>query len=162
MTRCKVGSDERVFRRRVATSGMIALARVKAVVYSVGEVCPNMEILGCCHPYLDILLGTFPYLGSASGVFNIQVLRSCASSILTPFSFMSFLITSDHLSFSLSIFRYPSTFMFHVLITPFPSVFLSTWPSHFEAVLRFTVPRIAKRRHPSKHNIGFSTGALTN
>ena len=47
-----------------------------------------------------------------SQVFNLHVLRSCSPSIFTPFSFMSFLITSLHLSFGLPIFRCPSTSTF--------------------------------------------------
>ena len=43
----------------------------------------------------------FPYLGAEHQVFNLHVLRSCATSIFTPFSFMFFLITSLHLSFDL-------------------------------------------------------------
>ena len=46
-----------------------------------------------------LLLRSFPYLGSAHRVFDLHVLRSCASSICTCFSFMAFLITSLHLSF---------------------------------------------------------------
>ena len=57
----------------------------------------------------------FPYLWSAHQVFNLHVLRSCASSIFTPFSFMSFLVTSLHLSFGLPIFRCPPTYMFSLL-----------------------------------------------
>ena len=44
-----------------------------------------------------LLLRHFPHLGSDHQIFNLHVLRSCASSICTPFSFMSFLITSLHL-----------------------------------------------------------------
>ena len=57
--------------------------------------------------------------------FNLHVLWSCTSSIFTCFSFMSFLITSLHLSFG--IFVSVSTH-FHLLITTTSSVFLSTWP----------------------------------
>ena len=61
------------------------------------------------HVYLTLLLlRPFPYLGSAHRVFNLEVLRSCASSFCTRFSsFMSLLVTSLHLSFSLTIFRRP-------------------------------------------------------
>ena len=41
----------------------------------------------------SMLLWPFPYLGSAHHVFNIHVLRSCAPSVFTCFSFMSVLIT---------------------------------------------------------------------
>ena len=68
----------------------------------------------------------FRILGSEQEVFNLHVLLSCASSIFSPFSFMSFLITSPHLRFGLHIFRCPSTSIFHVLDST-SSVFLSTW-----------------------------------
>ena len=48
-----------------------------------------------------LLLRSFPYLGSAHRVFNLHVLRYCASCIFTCFSFMSFLITSLHLSLNI-------------------------------------------------------------
>ena len=48
-------------------------------------------------------------------VFNLHVLRSCASSLCTPFSFMSFLVTAYHLSFGLPIFRCPPASMFSLL-----------------------------------------------
>ena len=64
-----------------------------------------------------LFLQPFPYLGSAHRVFNLHVLWNCASSSFTPFSFMSFLITSLHPSFGLPIFRFPPTSIFHVLIT---------------------------------------------
>ena len=66
------------------------------------------------HSLSSFLLRPVPYLGSAHQVFNLHILRSCASSIVTPFSFMSFLITSLHLSFGLHIFRCPPTSIFHV------------------------------------------------
>ena len=66
-------------------------------------------------PLWDLLPRPFPYLGSAHQVFNIHVLRSCASSIFTSLSFMSFLITSLHLSFGLPIFRCPPISIFHVI-----------------------------------------------
>ena len=71
-----------------------------------------------------ILLRPFPYLGSAHLVFNLHVLRSCACSIFTCFSFMSFLITSFRSSY-LSVSTH-----FHVLITTSSSVSVSTWPNH--------------------------------
>ena len=58
-------------------------------------------------PYL--LLQPFPYLGSVHRVFNLHVLLSGASSIFTCFAFLSFLISSLHLSFSLPIVRCPPT-----------------------------------------------------
>ena len=64
-----------------------------------------------CH----FLLRPFLYLGSTHRVFNLHVLRSCVSSIFTPFSFMSFLVTSLHLSFGLPIFRCSPTSMFSLL-----------------------------------------------
>ena len=65
--------------------------------------------------YVLPLLQHFPYLGSPHLVFNIHVLRFCASSVFTCFSFMSFLRTSLHLSFGLLIFHCPPTSIFHVL-----------------------------------------------
>ena len=59
----------------------------------------------------------FPYLGSAPQVFNLHVLRSCASSIFTCFSFMSFLITSLHLCFAFPIFLCPPTSISNIIIT---------------------------------------------
>ena len=79
---------------------------------------------------IRLLLRSFPYLGSWHQVFNLLVLRSCASSIFTCFSFMSFLITSLHLGFGLPIFRCPPTSIFDVLITKSSSGFLATWPNH--------------------------------
>ena len=55
------------------------------------------------------------HLGSAHQVCNLYVLRSCASSIFTCFSFMSFRITSLHLSFGLPLFRCPPTSIFSLL-----------------------------------------------
>ena len=77
-----------------------------------------------------VFFGPFPYLGSAYRVFNLHVRRSGASSIFTCFSFVPFLITSLHLSFSLPTYRYPPTSIFHILITTPSSVRLSTWPNH--------------------------------
>ena len=62
-----------------------------------------------------LLLQAFPYLGSSHRVFNLHVLRSYASSIFTPSTFVSFLITSLHLSFCLHIFRCEPTSIIHVL-----------------------------------------------
>ena len=74
-------------------------------------------------------LRPFPYLGSAHRVFNLHVLWSCGSSIFTWFSFMSFLITSLHLSsFGLPILRCPPTSMFSFLQSS--SAFLSTRRNH--------------------------------
>ena len=67
-----------------------------------------------------------PYLGSAHRVFNLRVLRSCASSLCTPRVFL-FNLSPPQFSFSsLSV----ST-DFYVIITTSSSVFLSTWPNHF-------------------------------
>ena len=74
--------------------------------------------------------GLLPICGRLIKFSIIHVLRSCASSILTPASFMSFLMTSLHLSFGLPIFRCPPTSIFHVLITTSSSVFISTCPNH--------------------------------
>ena len=93
-----------------------------------------------------LLLRPFPYLGSAQQVFNLHVLRYCASSIFTCFSFMYFRITSLHLCFGLPIFRYPPTSIFHVLLTTPSSVFLSTWPNSLASLifsLIFSTPAIA-------------------
>ena len=87
----------------------------------------NSKRLGKCAPPGGLLLRHFPYLGSPHLVFNLHVLRPCASSLCTPFSFMCFLITSLHLSFGLPIFRCPPTPIFHVLIAISSSVFLSTY-----------------------------------
>ena len=76
-----------------------------------------------------LLLRAFPYLGSSHRVFNLHILRSCASSIFTPFSFMSFHITSLHLSFCLHIFRCAPTSILQVTCSP-SAVFLSTCPNH--------------------------------
>ena len=56
----------------------------------------------------------FIYLGSAHRVFNLHVLRSCASSIFTYFSFMSFCITLLHLTSGIPIFQCPPTTDFHL------------------------------------------------
>ena len=72
---------------------------------------------------LFLLLRPFPHLESAHQVFNLHVLRSCASSIFTCFLFMSFLITSLHLSFGLPTFQCPPTSIFHILLTISSSVF---------------------------------------
>ena len=69
---------------------------------------------------------------SASRIkFNLHVLRSCASVIFTHLSFVFFCYTSLHLSFGLPIIRCPPTSTFHVLITIFSSMCLSTCPNHF-------------------------------
>ena len=70
-----------------------------------------VEVCGRFYPFSL----PFPYLGSAHRVFDLHVLPSCGSSIFTPFPFMSFLITSLHLSFCLPIFQCPPTSMFLVL-----------------------------------------------
>ena len=121
---------------------------------------------GCSwlQPVSILLLRTFPYLGSAHQVFNLHVLQSYASSIFTYFSFMSFLITSLHLSFGLPIILCPPTSIFHVLITTSSSVFLSTWPNHLSLAsiifsLMFATPALALissflifTNHPSQHS----------
>ena len=56
-------------------------------------------------------------------VFNLHVLRFCASSIFTCFSFMSFLKTSLHLRVGLPMFRCPPTAILHVVIATSSSVF---------------------------------------
>ena len=107
--------------------------------YSFLYVVQSLDVLGCVSVYTGnnalptspsiplfdlpsivvllqhLPLRPFPYLGSAHQVFNLRVLRSCASSMLnTPLtSFL--LITSLHLSFSLPIFRCPPTSMFSLL-----------------------------------------------
>ena len=58
--------------------------------------------------------GLLPILGSANRVFNLHVIRSCAS-FFTRFSFVYFLITSLHLSFGLPIFWCPPTSTFSAL-----------------------------------------------
>ena len=81
----------------------------------------------CCFRTLfHIASSSFFLFGSAHRVFILHVLRFCASSLCTPFSFMSFRITSLQLSFGLPIFRCPLTSIFHVLIATSYSVFLST------------------------------------
>ena len=65
--------------------------------------------------FISLLLQPFPYLGSAHRVFNLHVLRSCASSIFTCISFMSFVITSLHPSFGLPIVRCPPTSILSLL-----------------------------------------------
>ena len=73
---------------------------------------------------LSDLLWPFPYLWSAQRVFNLHVLRSCASSLCTPFSFMSFLITSFH---SISVFVFLS-FSVYSLPCSHHYIFLSFSP----------------------------------
>ena len=112
-----------------------------------------------------LFLRYFP-MWSAHRVSNLHVLRYCASSIFTCFSFMYFLITSLHLSFGFPIFRCPTTSVFHVLIatcTSFP-VFLSTWTIsvsllrlyvwHTCSCSYFFIPDLRNPisfRHPSQH-----------
>ena len=67
------------------------------------------------HEYNFLLFRPFRYFEGAHQVFNLHVLRTCASSLYTPFSFMSFLLASLHLSFGLPIFRCPPTSMFSLL-----------------------------------------------
>ena len=67
----------------------------------------------------------FLHLRSAHKVFILHVLPSCASSLCTPFSFMSL-----HLSFCLPMSRCPLISIFYVVITTSSSVFLSLWPNH--------------------------------
>ena len=68
--------------------------------------------------------------------FILHVLRSCAFSLSTPFSFTYFRITSLHFSFGLPIFRCPPTSIFS-LLTPSSCVFLSTFwpPNHLASVI---------------------------
>ena len=91
----------------------------------------------------SILLRPFPYLGSAHRVFNLHVLRSCASSIFTCFSFMPILITSPHLSFCLPIFRCRTTFMLSLphLLQYFSPHGLTISFSYF--ILMFATPALA-------------------
>ena len=49
---------------------------------------------------------------SMFGLFMLHVLRSCASSIFTCFSYMSLCISSIHLGVGLPMFRCPPTSMF--------------------------------------------------
>ena len=74
--------------------------------------CQCLQTGGRCQPipsvtelvtHLILSSSAVPYLGSAHRVFILYVLRYCASSIFTCFSFMSFLIPSLHLSFGLPI-----------------------------------------------------------
>ena len=76
------------------------------------------SIPACSLTVVPSLLRLFPCLGSEHQVFNLHVLRSCASSIFTPFSFIYFLITSLHFSFSLPIFRCPSLLLFSPVCLP--------------------------------------------
>ena len=68
----------------------------------------------------------FSYLRSQHQVTILHVLRSHASSLCTPVSFVSFGITSLHSNCGLPIFQCPLTSIFHVLITISSSIFLST------------------------------------
>ena len=83
----------------------------------------------------------FAYFRSVHQVFNLHVLRSCASSIYTSFSFMSVLITSLHLSVGRPIFRCPPTSMFSLL--HLLQVFLSTWPNHLSVASLIFSPMFA-------------------
>ena len=67
-----------------------------------------------CQLYIILyfILQHFHYLGPAHQVF---ILWSCASSLYTLFSFISFRITSLHLSFRFPIFRRPLTYMLSLL-----------------------------------------------
>ena len=81
--------------------------------------------------YFFYFFGLFPIWGrhitfSISMFFALVLLLS----VCTPFSFMSFLITSLHPSFGLPIFQCPPTTIFQVLITTSSSVFLATWSNH--------------------------------
>ena len=98
-------------------------------ITSLTTACSTVLMYSPANNSLHILLRPFSYLGSVHHVFILHVLRSCASSIFTPFSFMSFPIRSLHLSFGLPIFRCPPTSIFHVLITTSSSVFLTTCPN---------------------------------
>ena len=82
----------------------------------VGIFCVHSRI------YQYLLLRPFPYLGSVHQVFILHIPRSCASSIFTYFSFMSFRITSLHFSFCLSVsihFHLPCSHYVLLLLLPF-------------------------------------------
>ena len=110
------------------------------------------------------------HLVSTHQVFNLPVLRHCASSNYTLLSH-SFFITSLHLSFGLPIFRCSPTSIFHVRITTSSSVFLSTCPNHISLAYlmfshEFATPALVlvcfipflqslnplHSRHPSEHS----------
>ena len=82
---------------------------MNAVIYN--KLCSHLHKID---PFLFFCI--FPILGLALRAFSLHILRSCASSIFTCFSFMYFLITSFHLGFGLPIFQCPPTSIFHVLI----------------------------------------------
>ena len=105
----------------------------KAILAGTCHVCTYLYFF--C---LVLLIWPFPYLGSAHQIFNLHVLRSCAS-IFTPFSFVSFLITSLHLSFGLPIFRCPPTSMF--LLLRLLQCF-STWPDHLSRASQYQQVRL--------------------
>ena len=101
-------------------------------------------------------MGLSPYLGSAYRAFIPHVLRSCASSLCTSLSFMSFHITSlnlrfGRLCFGLLIFQCAPIYIFRVLITT----------SFSPYVLTFLVSRISSFFMPSttlytcKYNLCF-------
>ena len=71
------------------------------------------------------------YLGSEHQVFILNILRSCASSLCTPVSFISICKTSHILSTSvLIILSFGLSSIFHVLTSTSSCVFLATWPNH--------------------------------
>ena len=92
----------------------------------------------------DLLLRPSPYMWLAHQVFTLHVLRSCASSIFTCFSFMSFLKKS--LSSGLPIFQCPPTSMFSLL--HLRQSFSPSCPNHLSLTslifsLMFATPALA-------------------
>ena len=72
----------------------------------------------------------FSLLGSAHQVFDLHVLRSCASSLCTPVSFTSFCITIAPPQFWSSYLSMSTHVHLLITITTSSSVFLSTGANH--------------------------------
>ena len=94
-----------------------------------------------------IHVNDFPFDNPELRIVNLRVFRPCASSIFTLYSFLrrvfSYNITPPQ--FRPSIFRYPPTSIFRVLINRLTSrsAFLFTWPDHLSFASYSSSPMFA-------------------
>ena len=103
----RTGRDQENQARR-QTQSQLVLKRVSPTVI---VACSSLYQLQLWFIYSSSAFSLFGVGASSFQSPRSRNLRSCASSIYTPFSFTSFLLTS--LSFGLPIFRCPPTFIFN-------------------------------------------------
>ena len=107
--RCLSYSTDRRDGRRIRTQRGKSSKFQRATILpcSMSTSSGRKTSIHCFHISLNFFFSLFPIWGSMHQVFNLHVLRSCASSIFTPFFFMYFLI--------IPIFRCPPTSVFSLL-----------------------------------------------